>query len=196
VKRRLFNLLAAASLALCLATAALWVHSSDRADCIGWALWGHDSARFENQKRWFAGIDAEAGRLVAGVIRETEGGPIGGTYVHHWQGFLWNHDRWPLGWFDNPVFPLISVGACWINDGPPPPGRLGHWGIVVRLPFWMLVLGLSFFPSVWLRTYVLHRRWLRERGRMRCRVCGYDLRATPDRCPECGTNNAGKAEMA
>jgi hypothetical protein len=43
-------------------------------------------------------------------------------------------------------------------------------------------------PFAWLGsrlTRVLRARWLRNRRR--CRRCGYDLRASPDRCPECGT---------
>ncbi len=47
-------------------------------------------------------------------------------------------------------------------------------------PLWVAVLPGAFVLLALVRRSRKHKRGL-------CRVCNYDLRATPDRCPECGT---------
>jgi hypothetical protein len=56
------------------------------------------------------------------------------------------------------------------------------------VPYWAVVLATLFLPLFWLLSYTLN--WHDHRRRYRvgmCGNCGYDLRATPDLCPECGT---------
>jgi len=51
-------------------------------------------------------------------------------------------------------------------------------GFIVGVPYWLACSLLASLPAF---------RW-RRRGPTAglCSACGYDLRATPDRCPECG----------
>jgi hypothetical protein len=57
---------------------------------------------------------------------------------------------------------------------------------IVQAPLGALAPLLALVPVIRLRRRTIrHRRHLIEAGR--CSRCGYDLRATPDRCPECGT---------
>ena len=62
----------------------------------------------------------------------------------------------------------------------------GQYHLIVANPLVMLgVYGLiSLIP---LRLFVLRLKDRRRSKAGLCPRCGYDLRATPDRCPECGT---------
>jgi hypothetical protein len=63
-----------------------------------------------------------------------------------------------------------------------------RWNLV--LPFWVLMCLFAAFPAGrWFAGRTVRHR--RRRGL--CLQCGYDLRATPDRCPECGATPAATA---
>ena len=57
------------------------------------------------------------------------------------------------------------------------------WGL--RLPYWLIVPATGIPPLLYLRRVMKLRRRLRLRRGL-CGACGYDLRASTGRCPECG----------
>jgi hypothetical protein len=52
----------------------------------------------------------------------------------------------------------------------------------LTLPYWLILILVS--APLWLRVI---RRIRAAPHAGHCAVCGYDLRASPQRCPECGT---------
>ena len=65
-----------------------------------------------------------------------------------------------------------------------PSGRFGH----VVVPYWSLLAATALPPLLWLGVRSRRTLLLRRRKRLGlCVRCGYDLRASPGRCPECGT---------
>ena len=65
--------------------------------------------------------------------------------------------------------------------------------VFVGIPFWGAVALLSLLPIAWVAARI-HAENVRGREGF-CRSCGYDLRATPDRCPECGQAAAAEATI-
>jgi len=177
-RRWLFNVAAAVSLLLCLATCALWLRSY-------WYTEGFAYLRLDESRQYATLdiIDAIRGLMVIGHHSEPAGfllRPIGGFQsagFDHWTVPSFPVDQiWPSRAF------LNHIGFHWSRQQANQSKSPINFGQVV-LPDWFLVLLFLIFPSI---------AALRIRRRMglaipsHCYTCGYDLCATPDRCPECG----------
>ncbi len=85
-----------------------------------------------------------------------------------------------------PINPDGTVAIGIARAGKTPPARtLPLTGGAITIPLWVPMLLFGAMP-LWRLVNLPARRRRSRIAAGRCAACGYDLRATPDRCPECG----------
>ena len=168
MRRRLLNLLTGLSLVLCATVVALWVRSYWAVDHIGfsrpdWALfmeYGGGQFRFEHvratQDRDYVGYSD----FVYGRLDRADGPLRAGMMMPGSRSHL-------------------DKGGFWIVTGE----RWGDDHHAAFFPGWFLAMLTLALPA---GRAVARLRPLPHRRPGLCRACGYDLRASPGRCPECG----------
>ncbi|HTL29038.1 MAG TPA: hypothetical protein VL282_07455 [Tepidisphaeraceae bacterium] len=137
---------------------------------------------------WFcrAGVLIFAALWIRGLIRKDQiSVPIGAGGV-----IIISHPHHLMIQRADLLFPPLP--ASWKTWDSPIPARLQYlefrfthdpYGWCVWLPHWLPILLLSALP-MW--QLVTRLRQKRRTVRGLCMNCGYDLRASSDRCPECG----------
>ena len=186
LRRWLFNGLAAMSLLLCVATAALGVRS----------YWTAYYLRYEISRAAFdLTVDGfiSRGGVRCGYVRLIVAHmPLGVSFKFP------THTEWSLssvGSMDYPEDFELAAGHKTL------PNHLGfscHYqqeeqsfsvltDLNLIMPVWLPVALFVLLPARWIS--LQRGRWRRERRASLglCSKCGYDIRATKDRCPECGT---------
>jgi hypothetical protein len=160
---RVFKLLIALLLLLCAGTCVMWVRGQAVGDL--WVWYDKD-------------CNTCISRLAAGA----------GHVRYSWQdearfsGWLPMEGHHVVRSPDKGMYPIGVAGQPHWGM----PGfrydRYGTDGYLIDVAWWLPFVLTATLPALW----IMGRR---RRSSLRvglCRVCGYDLRATPDRCPECG----------
>jgi hypothetical protein len=179
MRRKVFTLAYAMSLLTCAATVVLSVRSINHC---GWVWWVGPSRYVEVQD-----VDGVAGIMIArdhGLWPRVSGT----TRIYGWfrDGipFPKGRDRASLS---RPSFNRWGFGFHVVKTVGRPKG---NWAIggrtlwIAYVPYWFLATITAMPPLLFVVTL---RRRARRRATGICAQCGYDLRASPDRCPECGT---------
>jgi hypothetical protein len=179
VRHRLFAAFSVASLVLCLAMCVIWARSYFRSDDLKYEsrVSVDDTSRQWQCASYFGWILLQTHFF---EWKNTTPGnlEIGWNFVdigdegHEMRKAHLKHER-----LDG-VFKLI----WWHSIHRSPGDAATQYGILISDLYITLALAIS--PLFWFLKS--GRRRLRQAAR-RCQICGYDLRATPDRCPECGT---------
>jgi hypothetical protein len=202
MKRRLFRIVAGASLALWVAVVSVWAAG-------GWK----DNLR----RTHFVPLLHRWEYMTDGAVRPFGWRSIWVAVLHSAStpivGPAWspNGESTPEldAWLSQyrPYHRVECLGFL-VEYGPELGGVMGGpaevYGSRIDLtaPYWGLAILLLILPIAAWAEQPLARRWLQRRNRLRlveqglvCGKCGYDLRATPERCPECGTVVAKRAAI-
>jgi len=170
MRRRLFNILAAVSLVLCLATIAVWVRSYFANDYYPIRLFRQVGPQWTQDNRTW--IRTHAGRLIFTQWNERYPGPQRPQYMT----------------VPNPTskthFGLVTI-VRYVSvkrvGGQP---ETTAWTAVS--PRCVTTVPTAVLPAVWFAMW--HRRRSRERLVGHCLACGYNLTGNVSGiCPECGT---------
>lgn len=164
MRRKLFPILSAVSLALAVSLVGLWTVSY-------WRMVGIQYA--------FPTNSPEVARMYTLFV---DSGALGVGWFEGTRDWI-DRDGWKLS--SIPRYPSLEPWSrgLWFEHEPGT-GAPGLRDDGVYVPLWFLTIFFLIVPTLW------HRRFCRLRRRQKlglCLRCGYDLRATLDHCPECDT---------
>jgi hypothetical protein len=202
--RRLFTIASMFSLILCLASAGLWRdwhHTAIVLTCPNHDLWSIELSTRTVIVAWVHDWPGRQPIRLCGPNYPDSQGPF-------WKspGFIPSDEEWMGIRFNSAPgqYALREDGSGYVSDADGPlPVIVMHYGqhVITRpttysgmlltryisIPAYLLAMVFAALPLFWtarrLTSFIRRRH---HQSNASCPKCGYDLRASKDRCPECG----------